>query len=192
MRAEDPIRIFRPHRVHYTEEQLGATLHPEPLMDQAISHVLGLMDVVDNLYAKALHGLDPAEATRTTCQNANPMVWMAGHLAQSRARLARLLGVEQEIPWPTLFTRDVAAPRSEEYPALADIRGAWETAGRALRTRLRAMSEEELHGDLHVKIPSTDGTLRGAIVFALFHEGYHIGQMGLVRRTLGRERIAQL
>jgi hypothetical protein len=161
-------------------------------MDPAITHVLGLMDVVDNLYAKALHGLDSSEATRTTCQNANPMVWMAGHLAQSRANLARLLGVEQEIPWPTLFKRDVAAPTSEEYPPLPEIRRAWEMAGRALRTRLQGMSDGELQADLQVKIPSTDGTLRGAIVFALFHEGYHVGQMGLVRRTLGRERIAQL
>ena len=165
---------------------------PGTAMDQAITHVLGLMDVVDNLYAKALHGLDPAEATRTTCENANPMVWMAAHLAQSRASLARLLGVEQEVPWPTLFKRDVPAPRSEEYPPLEEIRRAWETAGQALRTRLRAMGDGELDADLQVKIPSTDGTLRGAIVFALFHEGYHIGQMGLVRRTLGKERIAQL
>ena len=83
-------------------------------MDQAIAHVLGIMDVVDNLYAKAL------------------------------------------------------------------------------RTRLQAMPESELVGDLQVKIPSTDGTLRGAIVFALFHEGYHVGQMGYVRRALGKDRIAQL
>jgi hypothetical protein len=161
-------------------------------MDPAIEHVLGLMDVVDNLYAKALHDLEPEELTRTPCDNANPMVWMAGHLAQSRVRLGRLLGVEQEVPWPSLFKRDVPAPGSEEYPAIAEIRRAWGSAGEALRTRLRSMSDADLHGDLQVKIPSTDGTLRGAIVFALFHEGYHIGQMGYVRRTLGRERIAQL
>ncbi len=161
-------------------------------MDHAIAHVLGLMDVVDNLYAKALHDLDPADLTRAPCPNANPMVWMAGHLAQSRVRLARLLGAEQEVPWPSLFKRDVPAPGSEQYPALAEIRRAWETAGMALRTRLGAMSDGDLQGDLQVKIPSTDGTLRGAIVFALFHEGYHIGQMGYVRRTLGKERIAQL
>ncbi len=161
-------------------------------MDQAIAHVLGLMDVVDNLYAKALHGLEPPELTQAPSQNSNPMVWMAGHLAQSRARLARLLGVEQDIPWPSLFKQGSAPPGTEEYPALADIRRAWDTAGKALRARLRTMSEAELYGDLEVKIPSTDGTLRGAIVFALFHEGYHVGQMGYVRRTLGKERIAQL
>ena len=161
-------------------------------MDQAIAHVLGLMDVVDNLYAKALHGLDPAELTRAPSRTANPMMWMAGHLAQSRVRLARLLGVEQEVPWPTMFTRGDPPPGSAEYPALAEIQDAWAAAGKALRTRLGAMSDAELQGDLQVKIPSTDGTLRGAIVFALFHEGYHVGQMGYVRRTLGREGIAQL
>jgi uncharacterized damage-inducible protein DinB len=161
-------------------------------MDQAIAHVVGLMDIVDNLYAKALHGLDPAELTRTPSENSNPMVWMAGHLAQSRVRLGRLLGVEQEVPWPSLFQRGSPAPESERYPALADIRREWDTAGAALRTRLRSMNDAELYGELQVKIPSTDGTLRGAIVFALFHEGYHVGQMGYVRRTLGRERIAQL
>lgn len=75
---------------------------------------------------------------------------------------------------------------------LADIRRAWDEAGTALRARLKAMNEAELFGDLEVKIPSTDGTLRGAIVFALFHEGYHVGQMGYVRRALGKDRIAQL
>src|SRR5687768_15657113 len=161
-------------------------------MDQAIAHVLGLMDVVDNLYAKALHGLDPNELTRRASPNANPMVWMAGHLAQSRARLARVLGVEHDVPWPSLFQQGTPAPGSEEYPALVDIRRAWETAGNALRARLRTMNDAELQADMQAKIPSTDGTLRGAIVFALFHEGYHVGQMGYVRRTLGRERIAQL
>lgn len=161
-------------------------------MDSAIEHVLGLMDVVDNLYAKALHGLDPTDLTRTPSQGSNPMVWMAGHLAQSRVRLARLLGVDHEVPWPSLFQKGAPAPASAEYPALAEIRHAWDAAGRALRTRLHAMNEAELRGDLQVRIPSTDGTLRGAIVFALFHEGYHVGQMGYVRRTLGREGIAQL
>jgi hypothetical protein len=160
-------------------------------MDQAIEHVLGLMDVVDNLYAKALHGLDPSELTRSPSQNSNPMLWMAGHLAQSRARLARLLGVQQEVPWPSLFQRGAPPPGSEAYPALAEVRRAWESAGTALRARLRTMTHDELFADLQVRIPSTDGTLRGAIVFALFHEGYHVGQMGYVRRTLGREGIAQ-
>jgi hypothetical protein len=161
-------------------------------MDQAISHVLGLMDIVDNLYAKALHGLDATELTRAPTENSNPMVWMAGHLAQSRVRLARLLGVERDVPWPSLFLRGSPPPESEGYPALAEIRREWETAGSALRSRLRTMTDEELYGELQVKIPSTDGTLEGAIVFALFHEGYHVGQMGYVRRTLGKERIAQL
>jgi hypothetical protein len=161
-------------------------------MDQAIAHVLGLMDVVDNLYAKALHGLDPTELTRAPSETSNPMVWMAGHLAQSRVRLARLLGVQQEVPWPTLFTKGDPAPGAAAYPGLAEIQRAWAAAGTALRTRLQAMNDAELQADLQVKIPSTDGTLRGAIVFALFHEGYHVGQMGYVRRTLGRERIAQL
>jgi hypothetical protein len=160
-------------------------------MDQAIAHVLGLMDIVDNLYARALHGLDPSELTRTPSQHSNPMVWMAGHLAQSRARLARLLGAEQEVPWPSLFRRGAPPPGNEEYPALADIRREWDTAGKALRVRLRDMNDSELCADLQVKIPSTDGTLRGAIVFALFHEGYHVGQMGYVRRTLGKDGIVQ-
>src|SRR5688500_20393337 len=101
-------------------------------MDQAITHVLGLMDVVDNLYAKALHGLDPAEATRTPCQNANPMVWMAGQLAQSRGRLARLIGVEQEVPWPTLFKLEVPDPPGVEYSSIAEIRRSLESADRAM------------------------------------------------------------
>jgi hypothetical protein len=74
---------------------------------------------------------------------------------------------------------------------LADIRREWDTAGKALRVRLRDMNDSELCADLQVKIPSTDGTLRGAIVFALFHEGYHVGQMGYVRRTLGKDGIVQ-
>jgi DinB superfamily len=161
-------------------------------MDQAIAHVLGLMDIVDNLYAKALHGLDPAELTRAPAENANPMIWMAGHLAQSRVRLGRLLGVEAEVPWPSLFQRESSPPAADQYPALSDIRRVWDQAASALRTRLRGMKDADLYGELEVKIPSTDGTLRGAIVFALFHEGYHVGQMGYVRRTLGRDRIAQL
>lgn len=158
-------------------------------MDQSIAHVIGLMDIVDNLYARALYDLDPAELARTPSEHSNPMVWMAGHLAQTRVQLARLLGSDLEVPWPTLFKRGSPRPDAAQYPSLDEIRGVWSTAGSALRARLAELPDDELGGALEVKIPSTDGTLRGALVFALFHEAYHVGQMGYVRKTLGREGI---
>jgi hypothetical protein len=161
-------------------------------MDSAIEHVLGLMDIVDNLYARALHDLDPDELTRTPSEQSNPMVWMAGHLAQTRVQLGRLLGIAQPVPWPTLFKRGSPPPDIAAYPSLAEIRDVWQTAGAALRTRIRELADQQLCESLQVKIPSTDGTLRGAIVFALFHEGYHVGQMGYVRKTLGRGGIVTL
>jgi hypothetical protein len=158
-------------------------------MDQAITHVLGLMDIVDNLYARALHELTADELSRAPTEHSNPMVWMAGHLAQTRVQLGRLLGLDLEVPWPTLFKRGSPPPDIAQYPSLDDIRAVWKRAGAALRSRLRELEDGALCEGLQIKIPSTDGTLRGAIVFALFHEAYHVGQMGYVRKTLGREAI---
>jgi hypothetical protein len=35
------------------------------------------------------------------------------------------------------------------------------------------------------RVASPDGTLRGALALLAFHDGYHVGQLGFVRKWLG-------
>jgi uncharacterized damage-inducible protein DinB len=51
------------------------------------------------------------------------------------------------------------------------------------------LTEEDLLAPPVARVPSTDATLRRAIGYFSLHEAYHVGQMGYVRKWLGRTPI---
>jgi hypothetical protein len=81
--------------------------------------------------------------------------------------------------WPKEYWPETAAPPDAK---------AWDKSVHAFRADLKAMCElvEDEKTDLFAKIPHGDGQtiLREALVVA-DHNGYHLGEMVLLRRVLG-------
>ncbi len=132
-----------------------------------------------------LEGITHEESMRAASRaGGNCLNWVLGHLVQTRNAVLRLAGAEAI--WDDGLMRVYNAQEGVVFdPAqalplerlIADL-GASQAR---LRAVLPGITPERLAA------PSLFGTVGGALAFLTFHEGYHSGQLGILRRVLGKE-----
>jgi hypothetical protein len=154
-------------------------------MDAAVGPIVEQFRVSTNLFVKALGGMDRDALLTRPGARSNPPVWIAGHLTQTRARIVTILGGPTDVPWTGLFetgsvVRDLAA-----FPDADAILATWKKLSEQLMQRFGSLTHEQLGAAPPPRVASPDGTLRGALALFAFHEGYHIGQLGFLRKWLG-------
>lgn len=109
--------------------------------------------------------------------------WVLGHIVANRNPIMELIGEN-----PVWSEEKAAIYRRGSLPLtdpaiaislesmLSDLRASQEK----LRRKLPQMTSEELEK------PQGDGTTYERLTFLQFHEAYHAGQLGLLRRWLGK------
>jgi uncharacterized damage-inducible protein DinB len=137
------------------------------------------MDVIE----RNVEGIRAEEGFLQPEPAGNCINWVLGHIVATRNLIMELLGnapvwAEQESAQydrgsPPLSDRQTAIPLER---MLADLRASQEK----LVTTLQQMSSEELAA------PSESGTKLDQLAFLQFHEAYHAGQLGLLRRLTGK------
>ncbi|HLA79851.1 MAG TPA: DinB family protein [Vicinamibacteria bacterium] len=154
-------------------------------MHPSIAAVAQVFGASTALFEKALAGLDREALLRRPGTETNPILWIAGHLASSRYGLATALGRQRDVPWGTLFFKGAAVGDLSALPEVGSIQEGWREISALLAARLEELTEAELAAPFPRSFPIPDRSLRGAITFLAFHEGYHLGQMALLRKWLG-------
>jgi hypothetical protein len=158
-------------------------------MQATIGTVAEQFRITTNLFIKAMSGVPKDEAMKRPGPVSNPLLWMAGHVIQFRSRLLLLLGAPREFPWGSIFDTGSRVGGPEIYPTPEELVSTWEEMSEALMDRLSALTEADLAAPPSARVPTTDATLRGAIGYFSLHEAYHVGQMGYLRKWLGRSPI---
>jgi hypothetical protein len=158
-------------------------------MDSTISAMSSLFHTNDQLFHRALDGIDREHLLQRPHDGSNPLIWIAGHAMTSRASLTKMLGEKVENPWTELFKRGATIDSNVSYPDIQEIVSLWEDVTEKLMTRLKALTDEELAQPATFPVPAGDKTQRGAIVFLNYHETYHIGQMAYLRKWLGYSQL---
>ena len=158
-------------------------------MHPSIGTVAEQFRITTNLFIKAMDGVSAAEAMRRPADWSNPLLWLAGHVTQFRSRLLLLVGSPRDFPWEAIFDTGAKVGPPSIYPVPEEVVAVWEDFSAILEDRLGALSEAELAAPPGLKVPTTDATLRGAIGYFSLHEAYHVGQMGYVRKWLGKTPI---
>ncbi|MDQ7849053.1 MAG: DinB family protein [Armatimonadota bacterium] len=124
------------------------------------------------------------EDARARPQGLAPIVWQVGHIALVDARALVRSGVPVEIPpaFEPLFT--AGSGEEADYPLLASVLPVLE----GVNDRLRQLA---LEGDLARKVEGTHSyaTAGEALLFLLYHRGYHIGKIATLRALLGKGRV---
>jgi uncharacterized damage-inducible protein DinB len=150
------------------------------------------MSTVGSLFAKNAQMLEratqgiPAEKWLTQpTDNSNHLLWIAGHMAVHRAKVLNLLGEAWTDPWGKLFVRGATLAAPEAYPAVEEVQRTWADVCQRVSAALARASAETLAKPSQPPTPSFDGTLGGTIAFLAFHETYHVGQVGYLRKALG-------
>ncbi len=158
-------------------------------MEAAVQALADQFNVVTNAYLRALEGLDREALLTRPSPRSNPAMWVAGHLVQSRARLINILGGSRQLPWPELFRTGSTIVDANAYPDAAAIAAMWKELTAELMQRLEALGPDALAANAPPRIASPDGSLRGAVALLAFHEGYHVGQLGFIRKLLGHSSL---
>lgn len=143
------------------------------------------------LYRRAVGQIDDTLARQQISGRANPLLWIAGHMGYSREQLASALGGGPSgATWSHQFARG-----QQEVVALQEnvesVRREWEKCSDALAKRLRALKHAALMQHVPPSVVSWDGTILGACVAYLFHDSYHLGQLGLIYKVLTGVSISE-
>jgi hypothetical protein len=163
---------------------LESRLVPD-VVSTPVSIVAEQFKVTTNLYLKALGGVSREQLLRRPGERSNPLLWIAGHLTLSRVRVVNVLGGAREPQWPELFATGSKVHDVSHYPDVGEVTTLWRDLADEIQQRLRAFPADRWEAPVQIRIPSDDGTMRGALALITFHEAYHVGQMGYVRKWLG-------
>jgi uncharacterized damage-inducible protein DinB len=138
-----------------------------------------------SVFEKATQGIPDEKWLVQPSADSNHLMFSAGHVVVHRAFVPKYLGVEWSAPWSSVFSRGAKRVPPEQYPSVGEIRKAWKEVSEKLMAALPNATPELLAQPLPKERPSLDGTVGGAIGLLCFHETYHVGQMGYLRKWLG-------
>jgi hypothetical protein len=138
--------------------------------------IVSIFRIDDDLLSGALSGLSSEQLWHRLTDKTNPMLWLVGHLAQTRADMLALTGNPFDTGWAGLFSRGSSIGNPEKYPSIEEIQRVLSQINQKFYATLESPNEGQLSAD----------KLAG---FAL-HDSYHVGQLAYIRKGLGHSAIA--
>jgi len=157
---------------------------------KTIESVTRIFKLNNEMVARTLAGLTDEECWQQPAGGGNPITWLVGHVTISRAQLLKKLGAAYDHGLGTHFDRGSLRGDLSSYPSRQAIEAAWHDTRARMREAFAKLTEEFLSAT------PTGRPLPGAtdnaslIAFSAFHESYHIGQMGYLRKMLGHTGVA--
>lgn len=133
---------------------------------------------------KNLEGITHEDSLAQPRAKGNCINWVVGHIVHHRNIMHGLAGIEpvwtneMEERYYRGSSPLTSATEAEDLPTLLAM---YEASQSALTARLCDMTSEELEQETDEKPLAT--TLAGLV----FHESYHMGQLGIIRRVIGKE-----
>ena len=134
-------------------------------------------------FDKAVEGINQGHSLKRMNEKINHISWITGHIVSCRYMLCGMLGVKASEPFPEFFGNLKGIDESFSYPNLDELTADMPAITKELTKKLSEMSDEELQKE------AFGGKLVDIIQFFIYHEAYHIGQIGILRKALGYEAI---
>ncbi len=141
----------------------------------------GLADITNEAALKRLLGGCPNSLTHVVC-----------HIIGSRCNMGRLVGLNEEFPWESIFETESACTDGENYPDIDEVRDLFQAISEKLIARLESLTDEEAEAGIPNAFPMQEQTVRGGVAFLTWHDSYHLGQVGSIRTILKLTPIKDL
>jgi hypothetical protein len=153
------------------------------------AYVLGLMRWVRGVSDGILKGWPEDKFTFQSSPNDNHAAWVMGHLAHTDAWIAGVVGA-QGVKTPETYAKlfgmgSKPLARAGEYPSPANIRRVLDETRAGLIRWVESASDEQLAMPLTDKTEGFASDVHDALMKLCWHEGWHMGQVATLRRTLG-------
>lgn len=138
-----------------------------------------------DIVSKAVADVATEDWLRKPGADSNHLMWVMGHLVVHRGMTLKLLGGQWDAAWAPLFARGAERAADDEYPSADELKNAWQQVSTDLVTAVRNAPADLLNNDTAKGMPSFDGKLGGTVALLAFHDAYHAGQIGYLRKWLG-------
>jgi hypothetical protein len=159
----------------------------------SLEHVIKQYQLLTEWYLFALDGISDPDGSKAINDRTNSLEWLSGHLIVGRYRNMARLGVKmgppksldkfvnQALPPPNAIAFDSKI----KYPSLSECREEWKMYSLAFHEALKNVDEKMLKTEIPFNVPIGGNTVEDALTFVVEHEAYHIGQMSVIRKSLG-------
>jgi len=156
----------------------------------AKKQLLNQFDLHNTLFNNVIVDINEEEANTRLVETMNNVKWLAGHLVWGQLGLARISGVPMEIEWIDHYNTQIPNPPGVEVrvPSLEEIKNTWNKIAQPIREGLEKLTEEALNTTVEFPMPAFR-TQEGLWAFINHHQAYTIGQIGILRRGLGKEAM---
>ncbi|RMH17172.1 MAG: DinB family protein [Gemmatimonadetes bacterium] len=159
-------------------------------MSHALAHVRDIFSFNSTLVRLGIEDLSNEDAVRRVRGGEGSSIsFLVGHMASSRYGILKELGVTDENPFLELWGEQQGARDGADYPGIEDLARRWDALADLFDRTLAELGEDRLQGDTNLSVPNPRGTLLGALYFFLWHESYHVGQLGLLRTEWGYQPL---
>lgn len=142
-----------------------------------------LFQMQTSFLQKAVLGISKEHAIARVNDSNNHIAWLTGHIISCRYMLGRMLGLEVSEPFPKIFGNLRGLDENIEYPSLDELMESLPIISSQLAEKLDSMSD----GDMEKE--AFGGKLIDIVEFLVYHEAYHIGQIGFLRKFWGYEAL---
>ena len=137
----------------------------------------------------ALSDMKNADALKRLGGDRGPSItWEIGHIGYYRGWVLEILGEKIDNPFSDIFNKDASTDGSV-YPDISELGASWRELWPKLESALEQVTDERLTSPTK---PDTDSkkTLLESLTFFVWHESYHLGQVGTLRTHFGYDAIS--
>jgi uncharacterized damage-inducible protein DinB len=136
------------------------------------------LETIFNLNHQVIHanlkGITQEESIQPSGEGGTSINWILGHLILNRDSIFEILGVDKMFPKELIpvysrGTQNVTIENAEKVETLL---------------QLLDKTQEVLKSEIEMKL---DDEKKANIAFFAFHESYHAGQLGIMRRVVGKQ-----
>jgi uncharacterized damage-inducible protein DinB len=159
-----------------------------------IKPVQGAFKFTDFIMSLALGDLKEADASKQARgQEGASIVWITGHLMAYREQAISLLqSKERANPHMDRFGNSHSG-NADDYPPLSELKEQWNEQAAELAQVLEQVDDDTLNAPM----PGQDGphkekTVLDTVNFFIWHEPYHMGSLGMIRKQLGYPSTSDL
>ncbi|HEX5315541.1 MAG TPA: DinB family protein [Candidatus Kapabacteria bacterium] len=157
--------------------------------NSAVAPISVIFAFGDSFVLRALGGLSQDELWNPLTSFNNPLLWVAGHIVQTRVMVLEMLGQYFDTGWGKLFDMGAQVGDRKDYPSGTEVARVMREVSPRLQAVLASLEDEQLNKPATLPIPGVK-TLADELAFFAMHDAYHIGQLSYIRKGLGHPGIA--
>jgi uncharacterized damage-inducible protein DinB len=138
-------------------------------------------------FINALKDISDDESNLRSIEYANPMKWIAGHLLSCRMTVIEILtGIHPGRNYEVLFGKGTVWEESNNYPTIGYLTQAWMKTADEVSFQIKKVQNDAWQAPAPFRTSIPNDSIGGLIAYFSMHESFHIGQLSLLRKSLGK------